>query len=424
MKEKLLALFEKISPYINKISENKILQGVSTGMMATLPMTVVGSFSLLLCVVPLGPVSDLINNSGLSVILNNVFQYTMGLLAIYMVFFITKNLVHLYLPEDDGTAAAAAGILSFLALTPMGELKEGEGILGIPTTWLGSQGAFAALFVSIISALIYVWFKKHGYTIKMPQGVPPMVANVFVSITPFVAIAVLFIIISYVFSLTDAGTFHQAIYSLLQMPMQKLGGNIWTVMFLSFLMQLIWFFGLHGQNILSPFYMPIWLALDLQNLTAFQAGQEMPNIVGNAFYQVFCFGGLQLGLIYLLMRSKSKRFREVGKLSFVPAIFGIGEPLNFGLPLVLNFKFLFPFLTNGVFMLGLSYLAIASGLVPRLNGSAVVFGLPIGVTAFLQGGWRVVVLQIVTQVILPTFLWYPWFKFAEKEVLKEEKELG
>lgn len=113
MKEKFESFFEKISPMINKISTNRFLQGLSGGMMATLPITVVGSFALLLVVVPLGPISTFIQNSGLSKVFNTVYTYTMGLLAVYMVFFIAKNLANQYLKNDDGMTAAAIAFLSF-----------------------------------------------------------------------------------------------------------------------------------------------------------------------------------------------------------------------------------------------------------------------------------------------------------------------
>ena len=123
----------------------------------------------------------------------------------------------------------------------------------------------------------------------------------------------------------------------------------------------------------------------------------------------------------MLLRARSKQFREFGKLGIGPAIFGIGEPLNFGMPLILNFKFIVPFLTNGVLMLAVAYLAIASGLVPHLNGTTFVFGLPFGIGAFLEGGWKVLALAIVVNIILPYFLWMPWVKMADKEAYQQEQ---
>lgn len=306
-----------------------------------------------------------------------------------------------------------------MIVTPLGATA--DEVTAIPTTWLGAQGAFTAIIVASVSVAIYRYCKVHHLTIKMPEGVPPMVSNVFEGIIPFVIVAVLFMGVNYAFSLTSVECLHQAVYTLLQVPMQSLGGSIWAVLFIAFFAQVLWFFGIHGQNVLSPFYNPIWLALDAANLAAYSTGVAGPNIVGNAFYNIFCFGGYQIALCLLLLRARSKQFREFGKLGIGPAIFGIGEPLNFGMPLILNFKFIVPFLTNGVLMLAVAYLAIASGLVPHLNGTTFVFGLPFGIGAFLEGGWKVLALAIVVNIILPYFLWMPWVKMADKEAYQQEQ---
>jgi PTS system cellobiose-specific IIC component len=419
MKEKLELLFEKMTPIINKISTNKFLQGLSGGMMATLPITVVGSFALLLAVVPMGPITTFITDSGLKEVFLAVNTFTMGLLGVYMAILIAKNLTQQYLPNDDGITAAVISFLGFMIVTPLGTTK--DQVSAIPTTWLGSQGAFSAIVVATLTVVIYKYCKEHNLTIKMPDGVPPMTANVFAGIIPFVLVSVLFIAIRYIFSLTSVGCLHQAVYTLLQIPMQQLGGNIGTVLLVAFLAQVLWFFGIHGQNVLSPFYSPVWLALDAANLAAFSAGKVGPNIVGNAFFNIFYFGGYQIALCILMFQSKSRQHKEFAKLGIGPSLFGIGEPLNFGMPLILNFKFIFPFLTNGVIGLAIAYIAIATGLVPHLNGTAYVFGLPFGVAAFLQGGWKVLALAVVTNIIVPYFLWMPWVKMADKEALKQEQ---
>ncbi len=419
MKEKLELLFEKMTPIINKISTNKFLQGLSGGMMATLPITVVGSFALLLAVVPMGPITTFITDSGLKEVFLAVNTFTMGLLGVYMAILIAKNLTQQYLPNDDGITAAVISFLGFMIVTPLGTTK--DQVSAIPTTWLGSQGAFSAIVVATLTVVIYKYCKEHNLTIKMPDGVPPMTANVFAGIIPFVLVSVLFIAIRYIFSLTSVGCLHQAVYTLLQIPMQQLGGNIGTVLLVAFLAQVLWFFGIHGQNVLSPFYSPVWLAMDAANLAAFSAGKVGPNIVGNAFFNIFYFGGYQIALCILMFQSKSRQHKEFAKLGIGPSLFGIGEPLNFGMPLILNFKFIFPFLTNGVIGLAIAYIAIATGLVPHLNGTAYVFGLPFGVAAFLQGGWKVLALAVVTNIIVPYFLWMPWVKMADKEALKQEQ---
>ena len=44
------------------------------------------------------------------------------------------------------------------------------------------------------------------------------------------------------------------------------------------------------------------------------------------------------------MTCKSQRIKKLSKLALVPGIFGINEPIVFGLPLVLNPAMLIPFM--------------------------------------------------------------------------------
>ncbi len=420
IQSKVEGVFEKITPIVNKIASNNYLRGLSEGLMGTLPITVVGSFCTLLAVVPLGPVTEFFQASGLTSVFGLGNTMTMGLLALYMVVLIARSLTTKYLEDDDGVTTAVIAFMCYMFVTPIG--TDTEGTTAIPTTWLGSSGAFSAIIIATVCMLIYVQCKKRGITITMPAGVPPATARVFEGFIPFVFASVLFFGVRYAFSLTSIGCMHQAVYTLLQIPMQQLGGNIGTVLVVIFLMQLLWFFGIHGQNVINPFVQPVWLAMEAANLAAYSAGEAMPNIVTNAFVNIFYFGGCQIALcIILLFLCKSQQMKAFGKLGIGPALFGIGEPLNFGMPLVLNFKFIVPFLLNGVIGLGVAYLAISLGLAPYPNGVAYTFGMPFGVMAFMSGGIAWVLLAIVTNIVIPFFLWLPFVKAADREAYQLEQ---
>lgn len=45
---------------------------------------------------------------------------------------------------------------------------------------------------------------------------------------------------------------------------------------------------------------------------------------------------ITIALNILLIKSKSKQLKTLGKLSIVPSIFNINEPIIFGVPLVFN----------------------------------------------------------------------------------------
>ncbi len=191
----------------------------------------------------------------------------------------------------------------------------------------------------------------------------------------------------------------------------------------SLIMQILWFFGIHGTNVVLPLVTPIWLSMDMENLAAIKAGHAAPNIIGLAFFNVDTWSGLALGLVFLMLIAKSKRYKELGRLAIVPALFGVTEPVIFGTPLVLNFDLAVPFITNNTIALIIAYVATNIGLVGRFSGAQTqtIFGLPLGFHAAVGGHVSIIILQLVIQLILSPLLWYPWFKHADNKALAEEQ---
>src|SRR5699024_11861882 len=92
------------------------------------------------------------------------------------------------------------------------------------------------------------------------------------------------------------------------------------------LIQLFWFFGLHGQIIINSVFDPIWYALNDQNLQAFQAGTELPNIVTKQFIDSFLVGrggtGMTVAVIILIfIIGRSRQLKELWKLGAPAGLF-------------------------------------------------------------------------------------------------------
>src|SRR5699024_12652993 len=96
--------------------------------------------------------------------------------------------------------------------------------------------------------------------------------------------------------------------------------------------------GIHGTNVIMPIVTPIWLALDVQNMETIAAGGTPENIIGLAFFNIVTWGGTALGLTLLMLRAKSQMYRQIGKVSIVPALFRITEPAILGTTIVLNYR--------------------------------------------------------------------------------------
>lgn len=417
MKEKIIHFFNKINPWFDKMGSNAYLQAISGAMMSTLGPIFIGSIAVLITVL-MNMVPSLKQLTQVTDLLAKVNTVTIGAMAIYVVVLMAYHLVRRLDRDEDPISAGIIALMSFLLITPIGQTADKAS--AIPSTWLGAQGVFSALIIGIVSARLYLLIKHKGWTIKMPAGVPPMVTRMFESLIPTILIGLLFILIDFLFGLTGFGSMHQFVYSIIQEPLKGIGGTIGAVILLSLIQQILWFFGIHGTNVMLPLVTPLWLSMDVENLNAIQAGQVPPNIVGLAFFNIITFGGMALGLILLMLRAKSKQYREVGKIAIIPGLFGITEPVIFGTPLVLNFNLAIPFITNNTIALILAYVLTKLHVVAQFTGVQAIFGLPLGFHAAVQGSISIIILQLFIQLILSPILWYPWFKRLDNKTYEQE----
>ena len=165
---KMEKFFDKINPYMTKLANNPTLKGISSGMMGSIVVTLVGSLCLLLAVFPIDAVKNTVEALGLQTVFFAINSVTIGCLALYIVVLVTNSLVKSYNPNEDGLSAAVIGLLSFFIVTPLGVTV--DEVTAIPTTWLGAAGVFSALIISIITAKVFVFVKGKGWTIKMPMS--------------------------------------------------------------------------------------------------------------------------------------------------------------------------------------------------------------------------------------------------------------
>lgn len=161
------------------------------------------------------------------------------------------------------------------------------------------------------------------------------------------------------------------------------------------------------------------MVFDQANILAYQAQQPIPNIVSMAFFSVYTPGGFGISTAIVLLLSKSTRYKTLGKLSVVPAVFNITEPIIFGVPLVLNPIFFIPYVFSNVIALTIAYFVTLAGIVPPPAGVGTT-GVPIILQAFLQGSWKIAALQAFLIVII-TLFWIPFVRIADKREYELER---
>lgn len=414
-----------ILPLSEKLSTNKVIQSISKGLMSLMSIFIVGAVASILANVPINGYQGIITSMGLKDLLSKIVDITTNMLALYAVFSIAYAYVKT--EGENGLAAGLISLMSFCIVTPMTISGEGwTAVKNLPLSWLGAKGLFVAMFVAIITSIIYVSMVKKNITIKMPDSVPEFVSKSFVSIIPALVIVFLFAIINLIVGKTSFGDLHQFIYTIIGKPLTGIGTSLPAIMLIYALAGLCWFFGVHGIAVIS-LIMPIGIAADAENLAAYTAGvanSDLPNIITyNWTNLVSNMGGAgaTLGLvILLLLRAKSEQHKAVGKLCIVPALFCINEPLIFGLPCVLNSTLFIPFVLAQPILMAIAYFLTKIGFLAKATGVSLPMGSPIIFNAALSGGWTIIVWQICA-ILISMALYYPFFRILDKQALLEEK---
>jgi PTS system cellobiose-specific IIC component len=419
---------EKIQLAAEKISDNRYLKAVSKGMVMTIPASITGAMCTLIANLPFDGYQNFIQSNGVKSLLLLPGIFTSNIMGLIVVYFVAFNLAKS--SKIDGMFPGFLAIVSFLLLTPLSTIEQQvhdtvRPVDFISFDFIGSKGMFVGIIVGLVVAKLYSWFIKNNVTIHMPDSVPSFVEKSFSSIIPFFSITVIMALVSWGFSFTSYGSVHNLVYSVLQVPIQQIGGSVGGVMVAYALIGLFWWFGIHGKAIIFGVYAPIIQTMTIENMNAAAAGTTPPNLIDFGFTSVFLEiggGGCILGLaICFIFFAKSDQYKNIGRITSIPTFFGINEPITFGTPICLNPTFLIPTVVTPLVTGFIGYLSITLGLVPRMMGAQLPTGTPTFVNALISGGWRMLIAQFVC-VLVATAIYFPFFKMADNLEYKREQE--
>lgn len=425
-----------LMPIANVLSKNKVLSAIRDGFLITVPITIVGSIFLLIANFPLEGflnVMTAIFGEGWDAYLGRVSTIAFDCVAVLGVL----SIGYCYSREkglENRIGGAVVALVCFLIITPQKTIVELEGAAeaatfrGFQFTFMGTAGMFLAMITAILSVEIYAWAIRKKLVIRMPDGVPPAVMESFASLIPSAIAMTVFFAVSVIFSHTTFEYAHYFIYRVLQAPLVGLGRLAGFEVIYQFLSTLFWFFGINGPAVTNTVFSPIHKVLTIENYEAAQAGLAMTNIFTSGFSDFFCNfggGGSTLALVIMMaFRGKSNRMKTLGRLSLPAGIFGINEPIIFGLPIVLNPLMAVPFILTPVVNTIIGYVATVVGIMPITLGVQLPWTCPIIFSGFLVTGSVVGSIVQIVQLAVDALIYYPFFKLLDKRYLDDESTMG
>lgn len=422
---------EKALPPILYFVNTKPITALRNGMLYTMPFTIVGSIFLLLANFPVPAISGWISSTGIDVYLNQAYGATFEIMSIFAV----MGIAYSYVKAEgfEGLPAGMIGLVIYLlTMESTVTAPESQEVIAnvIDRTWTGGQGMISAILVGLFVGWGYTWFLKRGIRIKLPEQVPTNVANSFTALIPAAVLVPVALLVYVFFDIVFDTTLVEWIYEVIQSPMQGVTDSLGGALMLGFLVPFLWFFGVHGSTIVGGIMGPVLQANSLANTRILESGQELTlanggHIVTQQFldqYMTVTGAGMTIGIVmFMIVFAKSKQFKQLGRLSVVPAIFNINEPIIFATPIVMNPIIIIPFILTPVVSGVITYFALYAGLVPLFTAVQVPWTTPAIISGFLVGGWRAALLQVVV-LTLGFLIYYPFVKKIDALNYAEEND--
>lgn len=433
-------LNEKVVPAVMKFVNLKAIQALKDGILYTLPLNIIGSLFLLIAEFPIQGFKDFcasIFGKDWQQPFYHLQHATMGIMGIVAV----VGIAYMY-AKNEGHEPLAAGMLAlgvfltvtneFVMFTPDPKNAAAQFKVGgvFSQDWMGGKAMVLSLIVGLVVGALYSWFLAKDIKIKMPEGVPTGVANQFSALIPSAIILTGAFFILVLCKFFCEMSFGELIYKVIQAPLQGVSDSPFGVVVVAFCIPFLWWFGVHGANIMNGIVTGILQANTADNAALLQQGKLTLDNGAHIFTQQFfdnfinmAGSGETLGLVLcMVFFAKSAQFKELGKLALVPNLFNINEPILFGVPIVMNPIMAIPFMITPVVTALLLYAAIASRLLAPMSGFLAPWTTPPVIAGFLIGGFPYAIAQLLF-LCIGGLIYLPFFKKADAMAYADELAL-
>jgi PTS system cellobiose-specific IIC component len=403
-----------VVPALTVLSENTWLSAVRAGMVAVVPLTIVGGLFMIVLHLPVPGWEDRMP-SWVRDLLQMPVTATFGVLALVACFSIAYDLGR-QLKQEALASATLATVVFLMVQSDPGENP------AIRLERLGSAGLFTAIVIAIASVGVQKFFTDRQLVVRMPESVPPVVYQSFLSLTPLFVLVTGFWLVRFVGDV-DIQSLVQAAFAPLVFALNTLPG----ILVYACLVTMLWSVGINGDNALDAVVAPIFLQYLSANVSAMTAGEPLPYVTAYGFFTTFVNvggTGATIALALVLWNSRAPGFRKVSRLSMSTQIFQINEPIFFGLPIVLNPVFMIPYVLNALVLTTGTYLLMQWGMIqePFVN---VPWTTPpiVGHYLVTGGDWRAAVWGVMS-IAVAMLVYLPFARAAERQRLAREPRLA
>lgn len=417
-----LTLLQRLNQFFNNFS---LFQCIRESFMMIVPIIMLGAFALVFRSFPIQAYQDFITTycgGILYTMFDFIYNATFGALAIHMT--VGISLAYVNLKKNYGAAYYGPVLTSLFCYFILSGLFFDE---NLDTSLLGVSGLFTAIVASLCSTSLYNWFQKrvrvstHFHTVGADETFHNMFLHLFPTIMTTISCVIFHLVLSCAFHTTS---FQSLYVSTLSHIFENLGYHLKSAIIYELAVHTLWFFGMHGGNIMETATQNFHLSLQ-HNIELVQQGLPATDIFSKSFFDTFLLmGGCGTTLcliLAILIFSKKNSSRRLAIIAFFPNIFNINELMLFGLPIVLNPIFFLPFFLTPITCLLTSTLATSLGLVPIVTHQTE-WTTPVLLSGYLAtGSIAGSILQLVN-IVIGIFIYRPFVLLQDREQQRNSQE--
>lgn len=420
-------------PVAIKLNSQRHIAAIRDAFILSFPLVMASSFIILINFAILSPdgfIAKMLflgkifpNIASAQAVFSPVMQGSVNIMAILIVFLVARNIAISFKQDDLLCGLTAIGAF-FIVYTPY-EVINGQAY--ITMKFMGAQGLFVAIIVALITGEIFCRLARSPRAIiTMPAQVPPAVARSFKVLIPVFFVMIFFSVLSYLIALISPLGINDLIYTLIQAPLKHMGTNIFAVVIIGLVSNFLWVLGIHGPNTVAAIREAIFSEANLENLSYAAShgttwGAPYPTTWGSIYDTFANYGGsgMTLGLIFaIFIASRRPEYRDIAKLSIVPGLFNINEPIIFGLPIVLNPVLIIPFILVPAVNSLIGYFFVSMNIIPPV-AYALPWTTPGPLIPFLGTGGNWLALGVgIFCLIVSTLIYLPFVIASNKVQMK------
>jgi cellobiose PTS system EIIC component len=398
---------ERFTPFFNTFTRNIWVSSITDSIMGVLPLILVGSLITLI---------SIINNyvPGFPN-LYNISNFTFGLMSLFIVFLIPYHVLEKKKQNNKKIIAGLTGAALFLMI--LAPTFDDMGGLTFSFERLGANGMFVSLAIGLLVAFVMNAAAKFTF-FKKGSSLPDFIMVWFDTIIP-ISILMLF---GWVMVDQLSIDLYGVILSAFE-PLSTIGQSFFGFVFITFFGIFLYTFGISAWA-LYPITFPIWVAGIEANTAAVALGNAATNVhTFEVLMGWIWLGGMGSTLtlsILMIFAARSKYLKAIGKVTIVPAIFNINEPMIFGAPIAFNPILMIPMWLNGLILPAITYLVFNLNLVTLPSQVNQLWYLPIGISTYLVNSDLRGLFLLALNLAVSFIIWYPFFKVYDNQKQKEE----